>query len=362
MKSIFRLHARAFLLRASAVACAVVCFACALPVNAQGNYGTGTPPPQQPTQTGNQQTPAVKVSEGEEKLANKLIAATDAAAKLAVAEELLKKYPKTELRPQLIAHLPGEITKVQDASQRIALAQKFMALFPEPTAADYGNTILVNTYVNSNRTEEAFRVAAPWLEKNANDAGLLYTLTTAGQRQVQSTQNGALAPKSRQYGIRAIELIEANQKPASMDEAVWNANKTAWLAQLYQTVGYLALVTGDRAEGLARIQKAMTLDPSDPNNYAIVGQLKNDEYVQLAEQYKAAPAGAQQDELLKKAYAAMDEIIDLYAHAVALSDGKPQMQQLRDTLYKDLQSYYRSRHNGSDAGLQDLINKYKPKP
>ncbi|HEV2704641.1 MAG TPA: hypothetical protein VGV59_01875 [Pyrinomonadaceae bacterium] len=362
MKSIVRSHARAFLLRASISVCAAVLLACALNVNAQPvNYGTQQPQ-QQPAPTGNQQSAPVKVSAGEEKLANKLIAAADASSKLAVAEELLKKYPKTELRPQLIAHLPGEITKVQDASQRIALAQKFMALFPEPTASDYGNAILVNAYINSNRTEEAFRIAAPWLEKNANDAGILYTLTTAGQRQVQATQNGALVPKSRQYGIRAIELIEANQKPASMDEAMWNANKAAWLAQLYQTVGYLALVSGDRVEGLARIQKAITLDPSDPNNYAIVGQLKNDEYMQLAERYKAAPAGAQQDELLKKAYAALDEIIDLYAHAVALSEGKPQLQQMRDTLYKDLESYYRSRHNGSDAGLQDLINKYKLKP
>lgn len=361
MKSIVRSNARAFLLRASSALCAVVVFslACVLPVSAQqGTYGTPTPQ----AQPGDNKDAPIKVSEAEEKLAKKLIAATDAATKLTVVEELLKKHPKTELRPQLIAHLPAEISKVQDAAQRIQLAEKFMTLFPEPEALDMGNTILVNAYVNSNRTEDAFRIAAPWLEKNANDAGVLYTLTTAGQRQIQLTQSAALAPKSRQYGVRAIELIEANQRPASLDEATWNANKAAWLAQLYQTVGYLAIVSGDRAEGLTRIQKAITLNPSDPNNYAIVGQLKNDDYMQLAQQYKAAPAGAQQDELLKKAYAALDEIIDLYAHAIALSDGNPQMQQMRDTLYKDLESYYRSRHNGSSDGLKELIDKYKPKP
>jgi hypothetical protein len=300
-----------------------------------------------------------KVSDGEAKLAKKLNDAPDAAAKLAVAEEMLTKFPKTELRGEMISYLPGEIMKVQDAAQRITLTQKFMALFPEQTAADQASPILINAYLLDERAEDAFRVGGAWIEKNPGDVSTLINLTNAGLRQAQVNQNPEFVPRSRQYGVKAIELIEANQRPTQIDEASWSANKTGWLAQLYQSVGYLALIANDTADATARIQKAIQLDARNPNGYALLGQMKNQEYLQIAEQYKAAPAGAEQDALLKRAYAMLDEVIDLYAHAVALSEGNPQMQQFHDAIYKDLESYYRSRHNNSTDGLRQLLDKYK---
>lgn len=339
-------------------ACLTLCAASTRAVESQGSYPRLSAASAQQAKQDDKKNAAPNVSEGEEKLVKKLNSAPDAAAKIAVVEELLTKYPKTELRPQIIGYLPGEINKVQDAAQKIALTEKFMVLFPEPAAAEQANPILISAYLIDNRAEDAFRVAGPWLEKNPEDVGMLINLTNAGARQAQVNQNPEFVPQSRKYGTKAIEIIEADKRPAMIDEATWSANKAAWLAQLYQTVGYLAVVSNDKADGMARIQKAITLDPRNPNNYAILGQLKNQDYLQLAEQYKSAPA-AEQDALLKRAYAALDEIIDLYAHAVALSEGNAQMQQFHDALYKDLESYYASRHNKSTDGLRQLIDKYK---
>ena len=326
--------------------------------NTQDPYGRSE------SQTAAKETPKDKkkavpeLSEGEAKMALKINSAPDAAAKLQAAEEFLKKYPKTAVRAEVMEYVSGQIGGVPEATQKIALSEKFLTLFPEPAAADLVNPILINAYLASNRAADAFRVAAPWIEKNPSDVGVLINLANAGA-QPANNNNPQVVAQSRQYGLKAIELIEADQKPARMDDALWKANKEAWRAQLYQTVGFLALVAGDKPEGLARLEKAIALNPTNPNNYAVIGDIKNEEYKQIAAQYKSMPAGAEQDALLKKAYAKLDEIIDLYAHVVALSEGNAQLQRLHDTYYNDLKSYYAYRHNNSTDGLQQLIDKYK---
>jgi len=55
----------------------------------------------------------------------------------------------------------------------------------------------------------------------------------------------------------------------------------------------------------------------------------------------------------------MDEVIEFFAHAVGLSEGKAAYQQLHDQILQDLQAYYKYRHGGSIDGLQQLIDKYK---
>ncbi len=297
------------------------------------------------------------ISEGEEKLVKKINAAPDTAAKLQATEELLKKYPKTTLRAQIADYLSGQIANVQDAGQRITLSENLLRLFPTE-AADLANPILINSYIVNNRPADAFRVAAPWLEKNSSDVGVLINLANTGVLQANK-KDMQFAVQSRQYAVKAIELIEADKKPAMMDAAQWNANKQVWLGQLYQSVGFLALLAGDKAEGVEKLQKAITLNPTNPSNYAIIGNVKNDEYQQIATQYKSMSPGAEQDAMLKKAYATLDEIIDLYAHAVAMSEGNAQLQQFHDTLYNDLKGYYAYRHSNSTDGLQQLIDKYK---
>ncbi len=55
----------------------------------------------------------------------------------------------------------------------------------------------------------------------------------------------------------------------------------------------------------------------------------------------------------------MDEVIEFFAHAVGLSEGKPAYQQLHDQILQDLQAYYKYRHGGSTDGLQQMVDKYK---
>jgi hypothetical protein len=121
------------------------------------------------------------------------------------------------------------------------------------------------------------------------------------------------------------------------------------------------MISGNRPDARAKLEKALTLNAADPFSYVLLGSMLNDEYQQLAQQHKALTPGPLRDSVLKQAHAKLDEVVDMFAHAVALSEGDARYQQLHDQILQDLQAYYKYRHNGSSEGLPQLIEKYKKK-
>lgn len=298
-----------------------------------------------------------KVSEGESKGVDAINSAPDPAAKLAAGAEFVKKYPKSSLRSEVSGYLAGQIDQVGDAAQKLALAETFQKTFTADKEQEAIQPVILDAYLAAKRTDDAFTLAASILAKQPENVVLLSRMLIAGTDEAKR-QNPKYAAQSQQHGLKAIELIEANKKPADMTDAAWEKIK-ALLPALYQNMGVLSLVSQNAAEAKTRLEKAATLNPAEPFNYVLLGSIANDEYQQLATTHKAMPNGPQKDEALKKATAMMDKVIDLYAHAVGASDGKPEYQQVHDQLMQDLTPYYKYRHNQSTEGLQQLIDKYK---
>jgi hypothetical protein len=299
-----------------------------------------------------------QISEGEQKALNKIEAAPDPAAKMQAIAEFANKYPKSTQRAKVISYSLGEINKIPDAAQRIALMEKMLTVFKEPTDADLVNPFLIDAYIKADRIDDAFRVASTAISKNPNDVASMTQMTMVGVEQAKR-QNPKYAQQSLQYGTKAIELIEAGKRPEQMDEAAWGEYQTRWLPQLYQSLGMLSMMMNNKEEARTRLEKAASLNANDPFTFLLLGSLVEEDYRKFAEQHKAQSPGPLKDELLNQAHGKMDQVIDLYAHAVALSEGKPEYQKLHDQLLEALQTYYKYRHSGSNNGLQQLIDKYK---
>ena len=298
-----------------------------------------------------------KVSEGEAKALTAISSAPDPAAKLAAAREFVKKYPKSSNRTEVSGYLAGQIDQVKDSAQKLSLAETYQQIFTTEQELQTIRPIILDAYFDAKRTDEAFALAAAILAKQPENVFILSRMTIAGTDEAKRS-NAKYVATSQQYGLKAIELIEANKKPADMTEEAWEKQKTI-LPALYQNTAILALMTGKNAEANTRLEKAVALDPSEPFNYVLLGSIANEEYKKLAETQKSLPAGSEKTETLKKATAMLDKVIDLYAHAVGASEGKPQYQQIHDQLMQDLTPYYKYRHNQSTEGLQQLIDKYK---
>jgi hypothetical protein len=297
------------------------------------------------------------VPEPELKAAKAIEAMTDIPAMIAAAGEFLKKYPKSVLRTQLAPLLGERIGLTADPAQQIAQSESYLKVFDAPGEADHVNPHLIAAYTSTNRLDEAFKLASTALDKSSDPLAAMINLTRGGLQEAEKG-NAKYIPQSEQYGLKAIDLIESNEKPATVTDAVWADYKTRWLPQLYQWLAIISLRSGDKADAKAKITTAVKLNPFDPISYVVLSNMANDEYQRLAQEHKAA-TGADKAALLKKAEAQMDEVIDAYAHAIALTEGNPQYDAMRVGLKADLEGYYKYRHNNSTEGLQALIDKYK---
>jgi hypothetical protein len=296
------------------------------------------------------------VSAEEQSLAKAIMSAPDAAAKLKAAAELIKKHPKTTLRPRVASNLMSEIAKVTDTAQKITLAQDYQKIFTEPSEQDLILPVLIDAYGDANRPDEAFSAAVTLLA-HQDSVRTRVRLTQIGTEQAKK-RNGKFVADSLKYGAKAIELIEADKKPADMDDAAWKQFKEV-LPGLYQSMGILHVVSGDHPGAKVSLLKAAELAPTDAFNYLLLSGILNDEYQTDAKTYQGMPDGQAKRDALPKVLAKLDAVIDSYAHMIALSEGNAPLQPMRQQYLQDIESYYKYRHNNSTAGMQQLIDKYK---
>jgi len=309
-------------------------------------------------QTGPQDKSKEQASDAEIQAAKKVEAGKDAAAMLLAAGEFVKKYPKSTLLKQVATLVGSKISEVQDLTQKISLVENYLTVFKDAAQQDLVAPMLIDSYFKASKPDEAFKLAAGYFQRNPNDVPMLNNVTMNGVDQVKH-RNTQYVTQTKEYGGKAIELIEADKKPELLSDAQWSEYKTKWLPLLYQQLGLMLILTGDSAGAKARLEKAMALNPSDPFNYYFMGGLVNDQYQKLAAQYKSMMPGAEQEKTLKQALGQLDQVIDLYAHSAALSESAPAYKGVHDAVLPDLETYYKYRHNGSTDGLQQLIDKYK---
>ena len=299
----------------------------------------------------------VKVSGGERDALAKIEKAKGAEARLQAGAEFVKKYPKSPLRPKVAKAVADEIAGTSDEQLKISLAETYLGFFNEPTEAGLVNDALLNAYINAGRTEQAFKMGSGRLAKNPDDVDLLRSLAVIASNETIK-DNNAYAAQGQQYGAKAIELLEADKRPEGVDDAKWATYKAESLPTLYRATGIIAYKTNDKATAMARLGKAAELKSNDPGVYLILSELTYDDYDRLTKEYNVAPA-AQKPAVLAKAQTALDKVIETYAQAVGVTEGNPQYQQAHDALKEDVTKFYKFRHNNSDAGLQQLLDKYK---
>jgi len=287
-----------------------------------------------------------------------IMAAPDPAAKLKAVEVLIKKHPKTSVRERVAREAANQIADVKDAAQKLTLAQQYAGIFTEPSEQEMIMPLLIEAFAAAKRFDEAFASGAEFLTRNPDSLYVLVQLATVGTEQAKQ-KNPKFVPQSLQYGTHAIELLEADKKPGNMDDAGWLKFKNIELPSLYQSMGLLNLVKGDRDGAKTRLAKAAELAPADAFNHLLIAGILNDEYQDAAKRYQSMPSGSAKDEELKKILAFLDQVIDAYAHTIALAEGNERLAPVRQQYLQDLEAYYKYRHNGSTAGMQQLIDRYK---
>ena len=296
------------------------------------------------------QTPAPGPSQAETAAIDKVKNAADANAAMAAATEYIKAFPTSTQRGEVGDIVAGKIAAITDATQKAAISEKMMTLFNGVDEADG----LFDALDAAKNYDEMFRLGAIRLQTVPGEVKILTSLALTGSNMLRQN-NKKYAAQTEQYGLKAIALIEAGQKPTAMPDSEWTVYKTKYLPPLYQTVGMIVFSKKDMTGAQKLFQKALAIDSRDALTYNMLADISDDQYQDAAGQYKANP----NDLALKKAINLMDQTIDLYIHAVAFSEGNPALAEIHKHALSSLETYYKFRHNGSTAGMQEEIDKLK---
>jgi type III secretion system FlhB-like substrate exporter len=300
---------------------------------------------------------APKVSGGERDAAQKIEKAKGTEAKLQQAVAFVKKYPESPLRRRIAEALAQEIAATTDQQAKGSLAQTFLEIFNKPEEAPLVTATLLNSYINTGQTQDAMTLGAKWLAEHPDDITVMQNLTILASAQAIKGNNAFVA-QGRDYGAKAIALLEADKMPAGFDAAKWPDFKKQALVSLYRETGVIALKSGDNAAALPLLEKAIALGTNDAAVYFIVSDLHNDIYEDAAKSAIVASA-ADKPAATQKAEAALDRVIESYARAIAFTDGKADFAQANAAFRERMTPYYKYRHKNSTDGMQQLIDKYK---
>lgn len=297
-----------------------------------------------------------KVSEDETKAIQKINTVPSTAEKVKLAVEFNKKFKKSSLRGKLSDYLANQINNEKDPAQKLQQAQQFSAAFDQPGEADLVKPALIDAYATTGKFDEAYTEGEKYLAKNPDDVFILAQLGWTGANQVQQQgANWKWAQAAGQHLAKALEILEGDKKPPKTDPKFWADYRNSWLPRLYQAHGLLAYLANDRAKARDSLEKSVGLDPYELSTLAMLGNIANDEYNDLAKHYQTE----KKSDVLNQALEKMDEVIDWYARGVAAAEGNPQMQAVQQQMLEQLKQYYAFRHDGKTDGLQELINKYK---
>ncbi|HEX8556943.1 MAG TPA: hypothetical protein VF668_02515 [Pyrinomonadaceae bacterium] len=298
-----------------------------------------------------------KVSGGERDAAQKVEKGKNLEAKLQAAAAFVKKYPQSTLRKQIAESLAAQVSALTDQQQALSFAQVYQDIFNLPEEARLVNATLLDAYINTGQVQEAMKLGSGWLAQHPDDVQTMQNLTIMASAQAIKGNNAFIA-QGRQYGAKAIELVEADKMPEGWDAARWGEFKKTSLATLYRETGILAYKAGEKTASLGLLEKAAANNSTDPGVYLLLSEMHNDEYEMRAKEYQVTST-AEKATAMKRVEEQLDKVIDSYARAVAVTEGNAQYQPVNAALKQDLERYYKFRHKNSTDGMQQLIDKYK---
>ena len=212
---------------------------------------------------------------------------------------------------------------------------------------------------------KAFELGKQVLTEEPENIKILIDLSYAGYLAAVSKVD-TYNSDSINYSKKAMQLIQSGTAPQNW---VPYSDKDEALAYLNNTIGVLT-IGKNPSEALPYLLKAAQLEgklKKQAITYGNIGDAyQSGPYDRLSADYKAKFEGKDETPESKLALEninqVIDRMIDAYARAVALSGNDPANQAIKKAWMDTLSTWYKYRHNQSDAGLNDLIASVLSKP
>jgi len=213
---------------------------------------------------------------------------------------------------------------------------------------------------------KAFEVGKALLADEPENLKVMIDLAYAGFA-AAAAKNEAFLADAITYAKKAMQLIEAGKAPD--DWTPYTGGRDEALAYLNNIIGQLT-VQSNPSEALPYLIKVAPYESKlkkAPITYAsIAAAYEAGPYAKMASDYEREFKGKDETPESKLALEninqVIDRMIDAYARAVALAANDPAQQAAKKVWMDSLSTWYKYRHNQSDAGLTEVIASVLSKP
>jgi hypothetical protein len=269
-----------------------------------------------------------------------------------------KKVPVAE-RQKLAYEAARDYVKRYSSEQDSRLAE--MRRFVKEYERVMGNFELHDAFT-SKKYPKVFELGRASLKKDPENFYALARMTQAGYNMAQAG-DASLTAETIDYAKRAIQIAES-EKFTQSDP----------FASVAEARGFLNFALGwflraqspaDADAALVHAVKSGGSVKDDPLTYNLLGIAILKEYEKVAADYNtnfgSKPPSPEQQAALQRIVHLGERAIDAYARTIALST-KPEQQEAKAKMLAQLTQLYKSFHNNSDAGLNELIAGVLTKP
>src|SRR5215216_1483779 len=219
--------------------------------------------------------------------------------------------------------------------------------------------------INEKKFAEAYSTGAKILADEPNYLRAQIDLGYAGYL-AASAKNEAYNTAALDYARKAIQAIESGKTPT---EWAPFKGKDDTLAYLNYAVGFLTLKTNPEQAIDSLIRAAQydsDIKKTPSTYYFLAAAYESGPYKTLSASYQNEfankPETPASKAALEKLNVVMDRIIDAYARAIAAAGTDPKTEQSRKEWLTQLSNYYKFRHEGSEAGMNEFVAAALQKP
>lgn len=213
---------------------------------------------------------------------------------------------------------------------------------------------------------EGYRVGKQILSEDPENLPALIHLGYGGYVATTEAKNESFNSDARIYAKKAIQLLENGKNVAD-----WKPfkSKDDTLAYLYYSLAVFNLRAAPE-QAIEPLIKATQFDSDRKKTpstyYYLAASYEAGPYKTLAAAYQTNYAGKPETPesklALEKLNVIIDRMIDAYARAIAAAGSDPANAQNKAQWMAKLTDFYKFRHEGSDAGLNELIASVLSRP
>jgi hypothetical protein len=278
-------------------------------------------------------------------------------AKAALYTEFLKNY-KTDTKAAY-ATAKEYLQKYPAESEQTAYLKKWITAYEAKEKEGRKGT--VEDLLRQQKYADAFTAAKAILAEEPADVRTLNNAVFAALYAAGVNKNESFNAEAANYARKSIQIIEGGQP---FDK------KNDTLGWLNSALGFFSLKTNP-AESINYYIKAAGFEGAakkDPQTYLFLADAyRAAEYTKLAGDIKTRCSTGEQQAtpdckaLSDRLNVVVDRMVDAYARAIALATD-PKFAQAKAAWMTELTAFYKFRHEGSEAGLNEFIAGILSKP